>query len=159
MARLVEEYLIPHEGHDWGELLSPWHELLPAELTVWMVSQIGDVIVVFEEGSVHLLDVGGGSISRLAESRGEFATKIDEGQNAIDWLAMPLVDEMVRRGERLEPGECYGFIRPPTLGGDYDPSNLRRVPLKEHYGVLGDLYRQTKDLPDGTKVRIVVSPR
>ncbi len=156
MERLLADYLIPHEGHDWGELLSPWHELLPGEFTLWMVNRIGDAIVVFDDGSVHMLDVGGGSISRLADSKKEFAKKIDEGSNANDWLAIALVDAMVGEGERLERGQCYGFVQPPILGGDYDPSNLRRVPLKEHYRLLGEVHRRTKDLPDGAQVRIVV---
>ena len=43
------------------------------------------------------------------------------------------------------------------LGGQYDLDNAVPISLSEHYAFLADMYAQTKDLPDGTKVKMVVT--
>ena len=45
------------------------------------------------------------------------ARKIDEDDNANDWLMIPLVDRLVAAGVLLKPGECYSFLTPPSWAG------------------------------------------
>jgi hypothetical protein len=56
----IRDYLIEQSAKDWGELLSGWLGVLPASFTGWLVNRFGDVFAVFEDGSVHMLDVGTG---------------------------------------------------------------------------------------------------
>lgn len=153
----IHDYLIEHAGHNWTVLLSPWAELLPEDLTLWMVNRIGDIIALFPDGSVHMLDIGAGRIERIADNRDNFISRIDQGDNAIHWLAIPLVDDCVAVGMTLAPGQCYGYKVPPLLGGDYAADNLEPTDLAVHYGFLADVYHQVKDLPDGTQVQLVVT--
>ena len=46
---------------------------LPPEFSVWLMNRYGDLFVILPDGSIHMLDVGGGSLTRLAESRDDFA--------------------------------------------------------------------------------------
>jgi hypothetical protein len=46
---------------------------------------------------------------------------------------------------------------PPLLGGKYEIDNVEPTDLAVHYGLLADIYRQTKDLPDGTPIAAVVT--
>jgi hypothetical protein len=151
----VHDYLIDHAGFDWPRLLSDWAWLLPRELTVWLMNRFGDLILVFPDGTVHFLDVGVGTLERVADSREDFCRKIDEGDNANQWLMIPLVDELVAAGLRLQPGRCYCFKRPPVLGGEYAVDNAALLPIAEHYGFLGSLHGQLKDVPDGGQVELV----
>jgi hypothetical protein len=151
----VYDYLIDHSGFDWPQLLAGWARLLPAELTVWLMNRFGDLFLVYANGSVHLLDVGCGTVERVAESREDFRAKIDEGDTANQWLMIPLVDRLVGAGMIPGPGECYGYKLSPVLGGDYVVNNIAVLPVHEHYGFNAELHEQIKDLPNGAEVRLV----
>jgi hypothetical protein len=153
----VEDYLIDHEGFYWPAMLADWAWLIPKdEFTVWLMNRYGDLFLVFDDGTVYMLDVGNGSLEKLADSRNEFCDRIDEADNANSWLMIPLVDSLVRAGKLLEAGRCYSFIIPPPLGGEYTIENTATLNVAEHYGVYASIHKQIKDLPDGTKVRLRV---
>lgn len=153
----LSDYLIDQEGIDWSAALRPWAWLVPNEFTVWMVNRIGDLILVFDDGTVHMLDVGGGSLTKLAASREELASKIDQGDNANQWLAIPLVDRLVAAGITLQQGQCYGFKQPPVLGGDYVVENMRPIAIPDYLGACGSIHAQLVDLADGTQVVLKVA--
>jgi Domain of unknown function (DUF1851) len=152
----LNDYLIPQSGKDWSLLLGGWGTLLPESFDLWLVNRFGDLFIVPPDESVHWLDVGGCTIQRVAESREHFATKLDEGDNANNWLMIHLVDTCVAAGVRPGPDQCYGYKIPPVLGGAYALGNVELTDLAVHYSLLADIHAQTKDLPDGTKVRRVV---
>ncbi len=155
----LSDYLIDQAGKDWSELLSGWSPPLPSAFTVWLVNRFGDVFVVFEDESVHMLDVGGGTLTRLADSRDDFAAKIDQIEKAKDWLLLGLLDACVIAGITLKENQCYGWKMPPILGGEYAVSNVVPADLSVHYSFLADIYSQTKDLPDATRIEVVVRNR
>ena len=69
---------------------------------------------------------------------------------------IPLVDRLVAAGVLLKPGECYSFLTPPVLGGDYTVENTVVLPVAEHYGLYGSYHDQLRGVPDGTKVVLKV---
>lgn len=156
MLRL-SDYTLDVEGVDWSDLLASWTWLLPAECTVWFANRFGDLFLVFDDGGVHRLDVGLGSLEKVAGSREAFSSIIDEDNNANDWLMIPLVDELVRAGIEPAPGQCYSYVRLPVLGGDYAVANTRAVAFAQHYKAFGPIHERIKDLPDGARVKLVVT--
>jgi hypothetical protein len=120
------------------------------------MNRYGDLFLILPDGSVHMLDVGGGLLPKLAESKDGFSCVIDEDNNADDWLMIPLVDRLVEAGVHLKPGECYSFLIPPILGGDYTVENTVVLPITEHFGVYASYHEQLRDVPDGSKVVINV---
>jgi hypothetical protein len=153
----LHDYIIDQEGFDWANLLSEWSWLLPEVLTPWIVNQLGDIVLVREDGTVSFFDVGGGRVEQIANSREDFITKIDVSNNANDWLAIPLVDGLVKAGLSLRQQTVYGFKIPPLLGGKYELENFEVTDISVHYGFLGDLYGQMKDVPDGARVRVKIT--
>ena len=149
----VHDYLIDQNGKDWSELLSGWFGSLPPLFTLWLVNRFGDVFAVFEDDSIHMLDVGTGAIKRVAENRDDFAIQIDMDDNANNWLMIPLVDRCVAAGLNLGHNQCYSYKTPPILGGEYTVENVEPTDLSVHYSFLADVYQQTKDLPDGTRIK------
>lgn len=154
----LHDYLIDQAGHDWTAILSEWHWLLPSELTVWMVNRFGDIIFVSSEGAVHILDIGAGTITKIAANREDFYTQVDLVDNADYWLLISLTDKCVAAGLTLGNGQCYSFKIPPALGGKYVVDNVEMLDLAVNYSFLAQINEQTKDLADGTQVEIVVGP-
>lgn len=152
----LEDYLTKQSGHDWGELLTEWHWRLPADFTLWLVNRYGDLFLVLEDDSVHMLDTSGGTLECVADCRDVFSTKIDQGDNANQWLMIPLVDDCVGAGLVPGPGQCYSFKQSLVLGGEYSISNTEVCDLSIHYSIHGQIHRQIKDVPDGTNVNIRV---
>ena len=68
-----------------------------------------------------------------------------------------IVDRCVQAGLSLGENQCYGFKMPPILGGNYETANIIPIDLKAHYSFLADMFQQTKNLPDGTKIRVVIA--
>jgi hypothetical protein len=141
----IDDYLIDQSGRDWVAMLSGWAEILPASFTVWLVNRFGDVVVVLDDESVHLLDIGVGTFARVAGSRKRFAELMNISKNANNRLAIPLVDRCVAAGLVPGPNQCFGYKIPPLLGGEYSVENVTTGDLAENYAVLAEVWRRTKD--------------
>jgi hypothetical protein len=153
----VHDYLLDQNGQDWPSILSDWMGVFTGDFTIWMINRYGDLIVKLQDGSIHMLELGDGSFTQIASDREDFIRKIDEGNNANEWLMIPLVDCCVAAGLVLPPGKCYSYIIPPLLGGEYTVENTGVLDIAVHFSLKAQIYRQTKDLPDGTKVELVIS--
>jgi hypothetical protein len=156
MALSVHDYLIEQSGIDWPEVLAGWEWLLPSGYALWLVNRFADLFLVLSDGTVHMLDVGAGTLARVADSRDDFCSRIDEGNNANEWLVIPLVDQLVAADMRLQPGQCYGFKTPPILGGEYVVENLAVLPVRDYLGASGTLHEQLRDVLDGSQVVLKV---
>lgn len=71
-------------------------------------------------------------------------------------IRVAMDDQCVRLGMSLEAGQCYGFKVPPLFGGEYEPENIAPIDLAQNYAFLADIWSQTKEMPDGTQVRLVI---
>jgi hypothetical protein len=150
----IHDYLIDHAGFDWPRLLADWAWLLPPGAAVWLDNRFGDLFLVMPGGSVHALDLGAGTLTKLSQSREDFCEKVVEEGNADQWLMVPLVDELVADGLVPGPGQCYGFKVPPLLGGAYAVENAAVLPVAEYLGFCGSLHRQVAAVPDGGHIVI-----
>jgi hypothetical protein len=95
----LADYLIDQDGKDWEALLSEWP--IPESFILWMVNRFGDLFMVYGDGSVHMLDVGNGIFSRLANSQDQFVELLDVGDNADKWLMIGFVNACVAAGIQL----------------------------------------------------------
>src|SRR5260221_641312 len=111
----VQNYLIDAPHIHWPNVLAGWTGLLPPRFTVWLVNRFGDLFLALPDDSIHVLDVAAGTLTRQADDQDEFCHKLDEGENASNWLMVPLVDRLVAADIRLQAGQCYSFLVPPTL--------------------------------------------
>jgi hypothetical protein len=56
------------------------------------------------------------------------------------------------RGLVLNEGECYEFKISPFLNGPVSFDNLQKMSFKVSLHITGQLLKQVKDLPPGTKI-------
>jgi len=69
-----------------------------------------------------------------------------------------MVGALLESGLRLAPGQCFSYIVPPILGGEWEAANFEATDLAVHFGILGQIHLQVKDLPEATpigEIRIV----
>ena len=152
----LSDYTIDHSCIDWPRVLQDWRWLVPSRLTVWVMNQFGDLFVTLDDGTVHMLDVGGGTFNEVAKNCDDFAQKIDDEDHANQWLMIPLIDKLVASRVTLSKGKCYGYCIPPVLGGDYTLENTFVISIPEHFSFHASIHQQIKDVPDGTQVTIEV---
>jgi hypothetical protein len=93
-----------------------------------------------------------GQLTQLADSAEEFKRLMVQPENANEWFVPQLVGDILASGKRLEAGECFGYKVPPVLGGELEPDNFEPTDLQVHFGILGQIHRQVKDLPPGTPI-------
>jgi len=152
-------FLAKTEGMDLRSLLSDWRWLVPENLNPIMVTAFGDMFLTDDSGKVHFLDALCGELIEAANSQAEFEKLCEDREfRRIYFQSFFVMDMRKMRGE-LEAQECYSCDVPPTLGGDLEPENFDRTDLSTHFSILGQLHRQTKDLPEGAKIdRINIAP-
>jgi hypothetical protein len=161
VAILIADYLIDHRAVDWPTVLTSWSGLVPRKSSLWLVNRFADLFLILPDGTVHMLDVGAGTLRQVADSRDAFHAKLDENDNANQWFMIPLVDRMVAAGLVLRPGQCYGFKMPPALGGDYRVENSGPLPVQDYLGARGSLHEQLRNEPDGARIvlHVINKPR
>jgi len=76
-----------------------------------------------------------------------------------DWELQRLTDAARERFGDSGEGRCYCLMIASAMGGLYSIENVGTISLVELLGVSGDIARQIKDLPDGTKVKFVLGPK
>jgi len=134
-------------------LLEHWRWRVPESLSPIIGSTAGDVFLEDEDGSIHWLETGTGTLSRIADSRDQFR-KLVEMDGGAELLLAAVVEAMRDGGALLGAGRCLGFKRLPILGGTYTAENRYAIAASEWYGFSGDLHHQIDGLPDGTRVEL-----
>ena len=51
-------------------MLAGWADILPEAFTMWLVNRFADVFIIAEDGSVHHLDIAGGTLLCAAARAG-----------------------------------------------------------------------------------------
>jgi hypothetical protein len=148
----LHDYTIDLAAFDWQKLVANWHWRLPSQFTTWIMNRFGDLFLKTADGRIHVLRLDDGTLRCLADSREQFCDLLDQGNNANDWLMIPLVDRLVTAGKTLKPGECYAFVQIPILGGDYVVENVAVRTVEFQYASLGPIFEQLEGVPDGTSV-------
>lgn len=146
------EYLA-QTTHSSNEVLEDWRWLIGPRLQLWHVTKAGDALLQDpEDGSVHFLDVISGEVSRIARDRSEFELLVARAENADEWLIPEMVDGQAELGMRPGENKCLSFRHPPVLGGEIEPENIEISDIAVHFSMAGQIHKQVKDLPPGTKI-------
>ncbi|GLK51569.1 hypothetical protein GCM10017621_10770 [Maricaulis virginensis] len=110
---------------------------------------------IYRDDEFGHLDYGTGKIDPMGRSVTDWARILIE--DFALFTGWPLVEAWQKEHGGLPVGSRLFPCRPFFLGGDYKTSNLRAVSIADGFGAAAQIYNQTKDLPDGAKVEIVVA--
>jgi hypothetical protein len=143
---------IPIEGLRFDALLSDWRWLVGTNYTPILITAFGDLFLRDDEGRVHFLDLMAGQFKQVAESEQQFNDLCEDRGQRRTWFLGSFLTEIRKILGELATGECYRCKVPLSIGGELSPENFERTDLQTHYSVLGQLHRQTRNLPPGTKI-------
>jgi hypothetical protein len=149
----VPEHLtIKTDGVPFALLLSDWRWLVSPEFKPVLMTTFGDLFLCDQSGGIHFLDLMSGEFKQVAESQEEFDRLCEDRERRRGWFIGFLFTEVRKLCGSLAAGECCSCKQPLSLGGQLEPDNFERTDLQVHYSILGQLHRQTKHLPPGTKI-------
>jgi hypothetical protein len=140
---------------DLDDLCLDWQWLLDNQFTAIMVSCSGDMFLTDEKGAVNWLDTGTGQLQKIADTIPEFESALKDVDNIDKWFLAPLVLDLIEKNMVLKENEVYSYKVMPALGGDYSIDNFEKTDISVHFSMTGQICRQIKDLPDGTRVDAV----
>jgi hypothetical protein len=146
------ELTVNPEGVDLDGLLSEWRWLVDDSFEPVLISALGDLFLRHSDGRIFWLSSGWGQLTEVANSAEEFKQLMVQRENAEEWFVPGLVGDILAAGKRLGPGQCFGYNVPPVLGGEIEPDNFEPTDLQVHFGILGQIQRQVKDLPPSTPI-------
>lgn len=153
---IPERYILPAVRPDWEKLLADWQPLLPAQGSPWLLTKFGEVFFCHEDGKIGMLQVSGFQYQVVANDKRDFQEWLVDPDKMTEWFLAPLVDRLEASGRQLKPEQCYSFITPLGLGGGLTIENVMVIPIREHFGCWGDVFRQLKDIPYGGQVVLKV---
>jgi len=138
-------------------ILADWRWLIGPDKQPILLAAIGDAYLQDPaDGSVHLLDVGGGGLEQIADSVEEFQQLLRDREFVTDSFVPSTIVELRGEGKVLGTGQIYSYIKPPVLGGAYSTANIEPTDISVHFSILGQIHRQVKDLPEGTSIDSIV---
>jgi hypothetical protein len=146
------ELTVDFQKHGQEHLLEDWRWLVGDSVRLLLVSAIGDMFLEDSSGQVLWLDAGAGQVHKIAASVEQFQQLRQQREKVDQWFIPLLVGDLITSGVRLAPGQCYSYKKPPILGGEIEPANFEPADLAVHFSLLGQIHRQVKDLPPGTKI-------
>lgn len=149
------ELAVDLSGQPQNDLMAKWRWLVPEALSLRMVSALGDAFLDDPIGAMYWLDSGGAKLVRIAESQEQFDNLRQQPELASQWFAPQVVGDLLSAGHTLDPGQCFSYKVPPTLGGEFRPDNFVPCDLSVHFHTLGQIQSQVKDIPVGTPISSV----
>lgn len=140
------------DGLSSSELLEDWAWLCEKPCELIAMTSFGDMFLRDETGGVHFLDLVSGKLSGIASSVTEFQQLVADKEKQRQRFLTDLLTEIERAGLGLSAGQCFSFKKPPALGGKVELANVEVASIPVYISLLGQIHRQIKNLPPGTKI-------
>jgi hypothetical protein len=147
----LDDLILSVEGIDVGALLTEWRWLVGERYKPVLLTVLGDLFLEAPDGSIHWLQTGSGELDRVASNLDEFEQLMKKPEKVEEWFSPKLVGTLKAQGMELGPGQCYGYMNPPCLGGRNEPLNLTPGDLYVHFSILGQIAHQISEPRQATE--------
>jgi hypothetical protein len=145
--------LVAETSYEGSAILGDWDWLLQQHYELWLVTKFGDAFLKKrDEGSIHWLNTVQGSVEFVAADEEAFERECHVPENLNAWFMPEVVKGQELLGMTPRKDQCLSFVHPPVLGGQLDPDNIEVTDIAVHFSIMGQIHRQVKDLPEGTKI-------
>jgi len=134
----------------WG-----WIGIRPQKL--YWLNKFGNIIVKDEGGCYWLLRPEELLCEIVARTEQEMTNLWKDDDFILDWEMTSMIEIAENSFGENESGRCFYFVIPPVLGGKYELENMQTIPLLELIGSTGSIAEQIKDVPDGSRIKLVIT--
>ena len=135
------------------KILSDWEWLIGSNKKPILITATGDAFIQnIKNGNIEFLDVAYGNVTKVAETTDEFKTQLSNKDFVVNHFFIQLIGDLKHQKILLKKGQVYSFRHPIFLGGENALENIEVTDISVHFSSNGQIYRQVKDLPSGTKV-------
>jgi len=144
---------------DLTDICSDWQWLLNNQYTPIIVSCSGDMFLIDKSKSISWLDTGTGQLQKVAENIDQFNLALIDIDNIDKWFLASVVLDLIEKGMTLKENQVYSYKLMPILSGDYSVENFDMTDISVHFSITGQICKQIKDMPDGTKIgKVAIDP-
>lgn len=154
MNLLLDDLTINISNINQSELVENWLWLISDFKQTLLISKMGDMFLLANNGRVYWLSTDDGSLTKIADSKAGFEQMLADEANIDNWFLPSLVGKLLTANKYLGKNEVYSFKEFPIIGGEYSVDNIAATDISVHFTLTGIIHEQIKDLPDGTKVQI-----
>jgi len=149
----LNDLTVNFEHIDSKTLLEDWVWLVgQAKLPILLLASGDAFLQDINSGKVYFLDTGFGQVEEAAESAQELQELLSNKDFVVDYFSVNLVGDLIQNGLLLDVGQIYSMDIPPVLGGEPSTGNVSPTDIEVHFSIAGQIHRQLKDLPEGTKI-------
>lgn len=151
----LEDISINSEDIEWQNCLQHWAWLLKKnpEFNIWLVTKFAEVFVSNDDGSIWFLSTSNGSYEKVANSKDEFASNIENDEKLQYYFMPQLIHQLESSIGQLGSKECYGFLVPGIFKEcEYNESNFKITNIETYLIGLGDMLGELETTPNGQKV-------
>jgi hypothetical protein len=152
----LDDLIVKFNKDSADKLTEDWNWLIGTDKSPIIVTAIGDMFLKDTNQKIYWLDVGQGKCEIVADRIQDFEEKLKDIEQMNDWFMIKLTTALRLSGKELKDGQLYSYKKLPIIGGEYTVDNFAPLDIVEHFGYTGDIHKQIKDLPDGTKVEIKI---
>jgi hypothetical protein len=154
MVFTLEEMTKDIDKVDFDDILSSWQWCLADMSGIVMITCVGDLFLQGKDGAIYWLQTDCGDLTKIAESLEEFNKFLDDEDKLDNWLLPSLVEKLIKANKILKGNEVYSYIKPPVIGGEYSVDNILPTEMNAHFFFSGQIFKQLKNVPDGSQVSI-----
>ncbi|MEJ6401463.1 T6SS immunity protein Tdi1 domain-containing protein [Yoonia sp. 2307UL14-13] len=117
-------------------------------------NEFGNFLVLDQNQAVWRICPEELDCAMVAENSQDYLQLIEDEDFQVDWNMSNLVKLACQNLGSLKEGYAYYLVIPGVLGGEYDASNIRSVPIEELIEHSGDWALAIRDLPDGAQIEL-----
>jgi len=132
------------------KLTENWTWLIGTDKIPGIVSAIGNMFLKDTNEKIFWLDVGQGKFEIVCDRLQDFEEKLKNIEQVNERYMIDLTTALRLFGKELNDGQLYSYKKLPIIGGDYTVDNFEPTDIEVHFCFAGQIFRQIKDLLDGT---------
>jgi Domain of unknown function (DUF1851) len=123
------------------------------------MTALGDVFVRLNDGRIMFLDTESGELTFVAQTEEEWRNLLQRPDNVEHWFRPTFVTQLKEYHKPLGPLYVYSPTVPIILSGKLTVDNYTPSRWDVHLHVMGQIHKQVKDLPSGTRItKVHVEP-